>query len=257
LAYDGGVGMKTIGLAAGLVLIVGLSACGGSDEDSASAPVMPVVTGEKLDVAFGAIKDAGFDDDVDVDGGGTLGIIDESNWQVCEQTPAAGEPMTDAPKLTVDRSCGGDGDEDESPTTTAETPETTTTAAPANLTAANNPELAALLAGTECGDTIAQFASKYRGRTIEFDGNIVAMQPHENYDTRYDILMLAGDFNGATNPGPNFVFRDVNTTNDLHYTGDVPDTIGQGTNLHVVAEVGDYEASRCLLLLEPVSTQVR
>lgn len=221
---------------------------------------MPGVVGERLDVAFGDIKDAGFDDDVDVDGGGALGIIDESNWQVCEQTPAAGEPMTGAPKLTVDRSCGGDGEEDESPTTateTPETPETTTTAAAANLTAANNPELAALLADDECGDSIAQFASKYRGRTIEFDGNIGAMQPHEDYDTRYDILVLAGDFNPETNPGPNFVFRDVNTTYDLHYTGDVPDTIGQGTNLHVVAEVGDYEVSRCLFLLEPVSTQVR
>ena len=218
---------------------------------------MPGVVGEKLDVAFGDIKDAGFDDDVDVDGGGALGIIDESNWQVCAQTPAAGEPMTDAPKLTVDRSCGGDGEEDESPTTTTETPETTTTAAPANLTAANNPELAALLAGDECGDSIAQFASKYRGRTIEFDGNIGAMQPHEDYDTRYDILVLAGDFNPETSHGPNFQFRDVNTTSDMHWTGDTTGTIGPGTNLHVVAEVGDFDADHCLFLLEPVSTQVR
>ena len=50
------------------------------------------------------------------------------------QTPAAGEPMTDAPKLTVDRSCGSDGDgdedEDEATATTADTSETTTTTAP-------------------------------------------------------------------------------------------------------------------------------
>lgn len=125
------------------------------------------------------------------------------------------------------------------------------------MTVENNPELAALLAGSDCEDSIAQFAAKYRGRTIEFDGNIAAMAKHGNHDTRYDILVVAGDY-GATNRGPNFQFRDVNTTSDLHYTGDVPDTIGQGTNLHVVAEVGDYEGPRtCLFVLRPVSTAVR
>lgn len=250
--------MKATGWAAGLVLISALAACGGSD-DAASAPVMPGVLGEKLDVALGDIKDAGFDNEVDVDGGGMLGVVDESNWQVCEQTPAAGRPMTDAPKLTVDRSCGDDGEEEPSTTATTETPETetSTTVSPANLTIANNPELAALFAGDECGDSIARFASKYRGQTIEFDGNIAAMQPHEDDDTRYDILMLAGDFNGGANPGPNLVFRDVNTTSDMHWTGDTTDTIGPGTNLHVVAEVGDYDADHCLLLVDPVSTQVR
>lgn len=249
--------MKALRLAAGFTLILGLAGCGGSDEDPATAPVMPDVGGQQLDVALSDIKSAGFEDDVDVDGGGILGVVDESNWQVCEQSPAAGEPITDAPKLTVDRSCGDDGDEEPSTTTTTETPETTTTAAPANLTIANNPELAALLAGGDCGDSIASFASKYRGQTIEFDGNIVAMQQHENYDTRYDILMLAGDFNGGSNRGPNLVFRDVNTTNDMHWTGDTTGTIGPGTNLHVVAEVGDYDANSCHFLLKPVSTQVR
>ena len=103
---------------------------------------------------------------------------------------------------------------------------------------------------------IASFASKYRGRTIEFDGNISAMQPHENYDTRYDILMTAGDFSTTTSSGPNFTFRDVNATSDMHWIGDNPGTIGPGTNLHIVAEVGDYD-DHCLFHLKPVSTQVR
>lgn len=250
-------GMKATGWAVGLVLIFGLSACSESDKDVATAPVMPGVIGEQLDVALGDIKDAGFGDDVDVDGGGTFGVVDESNWMVCAQIPAAGEPMADAPKLTVDRSCGNDGDEDASTTTTAETPETTTTTAPANLTVSNNPDLAALLAGGECEDSIASFASKYRGQTIEFDGNIGAMQPHENYDTRYDILMTAGDFSTTTSSGPSFIFRDVNTTSDMHWIGDTTGTIGPGTNLHIVAEVGDWDADHCLFPLKPVSTQVR
>lgn len=243
--------MKATGWAAGLVLIFGLSACGGSD--TADVTVMPDVVGQPLDAAQSRIKDAGFDDEVDVSGGGTFGIVDESNWKVCEQTPAGGKSISDTPKLTVDRSC-----DDESTTTTTKAADTATTAAPANLTAANNPELAALLAGSDCDESIAQFAAKYRGRNIEFDGNIAAMANHGSYDTRYDILIQAGDYNGATHLGPSFQFRNVNTTSDLRYTGEVPDTIGRGTNLHVVVKVGEYEGPRtCLFLIKPVSTAVR
>lgn len=35
-----------------------------------------------------------------------FGVVDESNWEVCEQLPGAGSTVTDAPRLTVDRSCG-------------------------------------------------------------------------------------------------------------------------------------------------------
>ena len=37
---------------------------------------MPDVTGKKLDDAKSAIKDAGFDDEVKVDGGGLFGVVD-------------------------------------------------------------------------------------------------------------------------------------------------------------------------------------
>jgi hypothetical protein len=85
------------------MLVVGLSGCG-SDKDSA----MPAVTGKKLDVAKSDIKRAGFKDDVEVLGGGTFGVVKESNWEVCEQTPAAGEPLTKPPRLEVERDCNKD-----------------------------------------------------------------------------------------------------------------------------------------------------
>lgn len=126
------------------------------------------------------------------------------------------------------------------------------------LTAENNAELAALLALSDyCDPSIAAFANAYRGQTIAFPGYIGALAPHDGATTRYDILIGAGDFSETSAPGPAFQFHDVNTTNDLNFAGAVPDTIGVGTNLNVTAEVGTYEASSCLFLLDPISTAVR
>ncbi|HET7691117.1 MAG TPA: PASTA domain-containing protein [Nocardioidaceae bacterium] len=67
---------------------------------------MPDVTGQRLDVALSDIDRAGHDkDDIEVLGGGMFGVIDESNWQVCDQDPAAGTAIDAKPRLTVDRSC--------------------------------------------------------------------------------------------------------------------------------------------------------
>ena len=73
----------------------------GSDNDTA----MPDVVGQRLDVAQSEIERAGFEDDVEIVGGGVFGVIDESNWQVCEQLPKAGSAISDKPRLTVERSC--------------------------------------------------------------------------------------------------------------------------------------------------------
>ena len=134
-----------------------------------------------------------------------------------------------------------------------------TPAADEILTVENNAELAALLAIENPGfPAVREFAAKYRGRTIEFDGNIAYLNPHGSYTTRYDLLINAGDYSTSASAGPNFQFQDVNITNDLHLTGsNVPDTIGTGTNLRIVAEVGDYNPTQELFLLEPVRTEVR
>lgn len=92
--------MQARRLTAALVVVFALAGCS-SDQQS----VMPDVVGEQLDVAQSDIERAGFEDDVEVVGGGMFGVVDESNWQVCEQLPAAGEVVTDVPRLTVDRSC--------------------------------------------------------------------------------------------------------------------------------------------------------
>ena len=85
--------------------------------------VMPDVTGKSLDVAKSDIKDAGYSGDVDVDGGGLFGVVVDANWQVCEQSPAAGATVAGDVKLTVDRSCGEDESSEPEPSATAEEPQ--------------------------------------------------------------------------------------------------------------------------------------
>lgn len=250
------------------LLAVSVVACGSSDEQTAdkdAAPVvMPEVVGTPLDQALGVIKDAGFTDEVTIEGGGTFGVVEEANWQVCAQTPKAGTPISGAPELTVDRSCDSDDEASvpaETTTTTTEQPEATETTVPAVveevLTVDNNPDLAAILTDSaDCSDTYAAFSTKYRGRTIDFAGHITALANHGDYTTRYDILIAPGDF-GSSQLGPNFQYRDVNTTSDLHFEGAPPAPLTVGTNLRFVATVGEFTKGNCLLQLDPVSTAAR
>jgi hypothetical protein len=126
------------------------------------------------------------------------------------------------------------------------------------LTIANNEELAALMkVGDTCDESIARFADKYAGRTIEFDGSIAHMANYGDYDTRYDILLAPGDDGPETGLGPALKFEDVNML-DLNLVGaNQPDYIGAGDLFQFVAEVGEFDPVPCLFFLEPVSTQVR
>ncbi len=240
--------------AAALALVV--VGCGESGGEAADAKVMPDVVEMQLDVALSDIERAGFEDEVEILGGGTFGVVDESNWTVCEQLPAAGEPLTGTPRVTVDRSCGEEAAE--STTTVAES---TTSAAPPpappvpeeTLTATNSPELAAILGGSECSAAIGEFAAKHPGRTIEFDGSVITVAPHGSFD----ILVAPGDLGPASTVGPQFQFQNVGTA-ELGLTGDnVPDNLSPGVKLHVVAKVLEYDSGSCLFILELVSTSVR
>ena len=66
---------------------------------------MPDVETRRLDIALSDIKRAGFEEEVEVVGGGTFGVVDESAWKVCKQEPSAGTEIGSAPRLIVDRSC--------------------------------------------------------------------------------------------------------------------------------------------------------
>lgn len=133
-----------------------------------------------------------------------------------------------------------------------------TEAAPVALTPETNADLAALLAQRDsCDPSIPAFVEKYQGQQLTFPANIGYMQNHGGFETRYDILIVAGDYSETSAPGPAMQLRDKNTVSDLNLVGDVPDAIGVGTNLLVTVEAAEWEESSCLLLLEPVETAVR
>lgn len=104
-----------MGLAAALIL----SGCSSEAEPA----VMPDVVGRTLDVAKSDIERAGYTKRVEVLGGGMFGVIDESNWEVCEQLPLAGSVVDVEPRLTVDRSCGREEGEPSADPTVEETTE--------------------------------------------------------------------------------------------------------------------------------------
>lgn len=126
------------------------------------------------------------------------------------------------------------------------------------LTIDNCKDLAEILSTKdEFNPLIKEFAKKYAGKTIEFDGNTAAVNQHGDYKTRFDYLIHTGDYNKTSVSGPSFQFRDVNYL-DLHLTGDsVPDALGVGLNIHIIATVGEYNETSGLFQLKPVSIKMR
>lgn len=122
----------------------------------------------------------------------------------------------------------------------------------------NCEELVALLSLKDGFDpSIAEFASKFQGRTIEFGGNVAYVSSREGYNTRFDYLIFAGDYSESEVSGPSFQFEDVNYY-DLHLEGDnVPDTFDVGLNIHVVAKIVEYDSETGLFKLDPVNITIR
>lgn len=257
--------MRARHLAFSFIVVLGLSGCG-SDE----AAVMPDVTGKRLDVALSDIERAGMDDgDVEVLGGGVFGVVDESNWTVCEQEPPAGDEVSSDPRLTVERSCEKAEPEKEEPEKEEpdESPDAAEEPSPAEppaepelpdvLTVENNKDLAALLQKPEDYDRFTRFAKTYQGKKIEFDGNLAALAPHGNYKTRVDALIYVGDYSETeAGPGPSFQFRDVGSVGLLSGPN-IPEYLSAGLNLHIIATVDRFERRTGLFLLKPDTVTVR
>lgn len=134
-------------------------------------------------------------------------------------------------------------------------PETSEADSPAeNLTIDNCPELAAILSNkAEIDQSYSDFASKYKGRIIEFDGRIDYCTKHGNYNTRFDYLVSAGDYDPNHQIGPTFKFEDVNYY-DLNTN---LDTVSVGLNVRIIAEVVSFDSNSGLFYLEPVSVTSR
>ena len=91
-------------------LLLGAGLIESENAEVPSEPLMPDVVGSALSLARSDIERSGYDESVEVIGGGLFGILDEDAWEVCDQLPAAGEPILDEPRLTVERNCGVDAE---------------------------------------------------------------------------------------------------------------------------------------------------
>lgn len=109
-----------------------------------------------------------------------------------------------------------------------------------SLTVENCPEFAAMLGNqSEFDPSYSDFAEKYKGRKIEFDGRIDYCTNYENYNTRFDYLVSAGDYDPDSQIGPVFKFENVNYY-DLNTD---MDTVSVGTNVHIIAEVESFDSN--------------
>ena len=151
-------------------------------------------------------------------------------------------PAEDDPNKSLDS---------ETPTPTTEP----TTEPVENLTVENCPDLAALLSLRDPGDpSVSTFASKYSGQVIEFDGCVMNMQHHGDFDTRWDVLLGAGDYDENSASGPNFRLTDV-AFYEMNVSGG--DSVYAGLNVHIVAEVGNYNSNSQLFELDIISMEIR
>jgi len=131
-------------------------------------------------------------------------------------------------------------------------------AADAIITVDNNEDMAALFKVSDFDPFISEFAKKYAGRTIQFDGYVADMTPHENYNTRFDFLIYTGNSGELSGNALSFKFEDINITSDLKLTGsNIPENISKGQNLRLTAKVGEYKEASGLFFLKPISTEIR
>ena len=114
-------------------------------------------------------------------------------------------------------------------------------------------DLNALLNAGDMAD-LSWFSSKYEGSTITFDGWVTYMVNHENYDTRWDVLILAGNSDGGSALSPYFRLTDVSIY-DMNVTNS--ESLREGDNITITATVGEYDSAGGYLELDPVSISVR
>lgn len=126
------------------------------------------------------------------------------------------------------------------------------------LTINNCQELANMLLNkADIDKSYSDFASKYSGKTIEFDGRIDYLVKHGDSKTRYDILLFAGDYDPNHQTGPAFKFEDV-AAYDLDLdTLFLEEKIQVGKNVRVTAKVIKFDSKSGLFFLDPISVTER
>lgn len=128
-----------------------------------------------------------------------------------------------------------------------------TTQSSGNYTVNSCKDLAKILSMKETlAPEYSDFATKYRGAVIEFDANVAYLNKHGSYNTRYDLLIFAGNYDPNHQIGPNFHFENVSMS-DMN----ADDTIRVGDNVRIIAKVVKFDSNSELFYLDPVSVTHR
>jgi hypothetical protein len=152
--------------------------------------------------------------------------------------------------------------ETKSPTTESTTPteteekESPTPEPPKILTIENNKDLAELLSSSGSDTELnRKFWKKYAGAQIEFDGNISYIDNHGDYTTRFDALIVAGDYDEDDVRGPWFRIIDAGWY-DFHFRGkNMYYSVSAGDPVRVIGKIVSWNDDK--FELELISTKRR
>lgn len=134
----------------------------------------------------------------------------------------------------------------------------TSPAQSAVITTENNEEFKALLQ-TDDSSTITNFIQKYKGQIIAFDGHIADIAHYKNYKTKFDMLIYGGNYLGAEQApsGPNFKFVNITTVSNAAFNSFNGENISKGQNVHIKAQIGNYNSTQDLVYLSPIEVSPR
>lgn len=166
-------------------------------------------------------------------------IVEKTSEQTDEPSPK--ETSTVSTNITTS-----------SPSTT-EAPTTSSSNSNTVITIDNNEEFKTLLQ-TENQNTIKDFIQKYKGQTIEFDGNIAHLA---KIKSKYDILIHSWDYNPDEATGPNFKFVEISLISNPVFKSFNGENIKVGQNVHIKAKVGGYNEKQDLVFLSPIEVSPR
>lgn len=82
---------------------------------------------------------------------------------------------------------------------------------------------------------LKEFAEKYRGKTIQFNGAVDIFEKHPKYNTRYTALLRTCDYHPDKVEGPTIKTWDFNINDDRSFSD-----LEEGNNVIITAKVMDY-----------------
>lgn len=124
-----------------------------------------------------------------------------------------------------------------------------------NITIENNEEFAAIMKLSDpSSPEIADFANSHIDQIVEFDGCVAYIMHHNNYKTRFDVLLVKGDYHEKGPYGAFFAFIDVSFF-DMKVDG--TDTVARTMGFHIVGKIKEYNEEGNTIVLQPVSLTYR